>query len=90
MPFWDEAIRTERRTGAKVRSYAATEHPPVLRDAVALQGFEEIQTSANTVVSSGEKIRNRARIMADEVDKRLSALAKHIGLLHDLIGEGEA
>ena len=41
LPFWDEAIRTERRTGAKVRAYAATEHPPVLRDAVALQGFEE-------------------------------------------------
>ncbi len=41
LPIWDEAIRTERRTGAKVRAYAATEHPPQLQDAVALQGYEE-------------------------------------------------
>ncbi len=41
LPFWDEAIRTERRTGAKVRAYAACESPALLRDAVALQGYEE-------------------------------------------------
>lgn len=41
LPFWDEAIRTERRTGAKVRAYAALESPPLLREAVALQGYEE-------------------------------------------------
>ena len=41
LPFWDEAIRTERRTGAKVSAYAALESPPTLREAVALQGYEE-------------------------------------------------
>jgi len=41
LPFWDEAIRTERRTGAKVCAYAHIEHPALLREAVALQGFEE-------------------------------------------------
>lgn len=41
LPFWDEAIRTERRTGAKVSAYAALESPPLLREAVALQGYEE-------------------------------------------------
>jgi hypothetical protein len=41
LPFWDEAIRTERRTGAKVLAYADLESPPILREAVALQGYEE-------------------------------------------------
>ena len=41
LPFWDEAIRTERRTGAKVSAYAAIERPALLQEAVALQGYEE-------------------------------------------------
>jgi hypothetical protein len=46
LPFWDEAVRTERRTGAKVTAYAAQESPPLLREAVALQGFEETRHAA--------------------------------------------
>lgn len=46
LPFWDEAIRTERRTGAKVSAYAAEETPPLLREAVALQGYEETRHAA--------------------------------------------
>ncbi len=46
LPFWDEAIRTERRTGAKVTAYAAQESPPLLREAVALQGYEETRHAA--------------------------------------------
>jgi hypothetical protein len=46
LPFWDEAIRTERRTGAKVTAYAALETPPLLREAVALQGYEETRHAA--------------------------------------------
>ena len=46
LPFWDEAVRTERRTGAKVTAYAAEESPPLLREAVALQGFEETRHAA--------------------------------------------
>jgi hypothetical protein len=46
LPFWDEAIRTERRTGAKVTAYAAQETPALLREAVALQGYEETRHAA--------------------------------------------
>ncbi len=46
LPFWDEAIRTERRTGAKVTAYAAEETPALLREAVALQGYEETRHAA--------------------------------------------
>jgi hypothetical protein len=46
LPFWDEAVRTERRTGAKVTAYARQESPPLLREAVALQGFEETRHAA--------------------------------------------
>jgi len=46
LPFWDEAIRTERRTGAKVTAYAAQEEPALLREAVALQGYEETRHAA--------------------------------------------
>lgn len=41
LPFWDEAIRTERRTGAKVQAYAKLERPAILQEAVALNGYEE-------------------------------------------------
>ena len=47
-----------------------------------LAGFEEIQTAATTVTNSGDKIHKRARLMAEDMDKRLSLLMKHIGLLH--------
>ena len=53
-----------------------------------LAGFEEIQTTATTVTNSGDKIRNRARIMADEMDKRMTMLVKHIGLLQLVKGSG--
>jgi hypothetical protein len=55
-----------------------------------LQGFEEIQTAASTVVGSGDRIRNRARIMAEEIDRRLTALVRHVGRVHDALGEGDA
>jgi hypothetical protein len=46
LPFWDEAIRTERRAGANVTAYSAQESPPLLREAVALQGYEETRHAA--------------------------------------------
>ncbi len=39
-----------------------------------ITGFEEIQTTARTVINSGDKIQNRARIMCEEIEKRLSSL----------------
>jgi hypothetical protein len=41
IPFWEEALNTEKRAGAKVNAYAATISDPLLREAIALQGIEE-------------------------------------------------
>src|SRR5260370_31414508 len=41
IPFWQEVLYTERRAGAIVDAYAQTIADPLVRDAVALQGFEE-------------------------------------------------
>jgi hypothetical protein len=46
LPFWDEAVSTERATAAKVQAQAQLETDPLLRDAVSLQGFEEARHSA--------------------------------------------
>jgi hypothetical protein len=39
-----------------------------------IAGFEEIQTTARTVVNGGERIHNRARIMGEEIERRLLIL----------------
>lgn len=41
VPFWQEVLHTERRAGAIVAAFAATIDDPLVREAVALQGFEE-------------------------------------------------
>jgi len=41
IPFWSEVLFTERRAGTIVDAFAATIADPVVREAVALQGFEE-------------------------------------------------
>lgn len=41
LPFWGEALGTERETGAKITAYAPTVSDPLLREAIALQGAEE-------------------------------------------------
>jgi hypothetical protein len=41
VPFWQEALHTERRAGAIVKAFIETIDDPVLKEAVALQGFEE-------------------------------------------------
>jgi len=41
LPFWGEALGTERETADKITAYAATVADPLLREAIALQGFEE-------------------------------------------------
>lgn len=42
-----------------------------------IAGFEEIQTTARTVINGGEKIHNRARIMGEEIERRLLTLQDH-------------
>lgn len=41
VPFWEEVFYTERRAGAIVAAFTETVTDPVLKDALALQGWEE-------------------------------------------------
>lgn len=46
-----------------------------------IAGFDDIRTSARTVMNGGEKILNKARIMEEEIVRRMGALETHIGRL---------
>src|SRR5262249_7610297 len=41
VPFWEEVFYTERRAGAIVAAFTETVTDPVVKDALALQGWEE-------------------------------------------------
>jgi hypothetical protein len=41
LPIWDEAVRTEAQTAAAVSAMGRAERDPLLRRAIALQGYEE-------------------------------------------------
>ena len=45
LPFWEEALGTEQATAAKVQAQAGMEYDALLREAVALQGYEEARHS---------------------------------------------
>jgi hypothetical protein len=62
IPFWQEVLYTERRAGAIVDAYAQTITDPLVREAVALQGFEE----ARHAQLLREMVR-RYRIAAEEI-----------------------
>ncbi|HXQ51771.1 MAG TPA: hypothetical protein VN802_11805 [Stellaceae bacterium] len=46
VPFWQEVLHTELRAGAIVKAFTATIEDPVIKEAVALQGFEEARHAA--------------------------------------------
>lgn len=41
LPFWSEAVTSERTAGARVRAMADAEADPLLREAIAMQAYEE-------------------------------------------------
>ena len=46
LPIWDEAVNTERETALKVQRMGNIERDPLVREAIALQGFEEARHAA--------------------------------------------
>ena len=53
-------------------------------------GFEEIKTSPRTVASGGEKILHRARLMEEEIARRLAGLDTQLGRLRAAGGDSAA
>jgi rubrerythrin len=45
MPFWDEAVKTERVAGMRVRLMAEVERDPMIREMIAMQAYEETRHS---------------------------------------------
>src|SRR6185369_4147991 len=41
LPFWGEAIGSERTAAARVRAMADVETDPIMREAIAMQAYEE-------------------------------------------------
>ncbi|HEY9296139.1 MAG TPA: hypothetical protein VIQ31_07150, partial [Phormidium sp.] len=41
IPFWEEALSTERNAGTMVKAFADTIEDPKIQEAIALQGMEE-------------------------------------------------
>jgi hypothetical protein len=46
LPFWGEAVSSERTAGARVKAMADAERDPALREAIAMQAYEEQRHAA--------------------------------------------
>ena len=46
LPFWSEAVSSERTASARVAAMADVEPDPTLREAIAMQGYEEARHAA--------------------------------------------
>ncbi|HYZ39591.1 MAG TPA: ferritin-like domain-containing protein [Stellaceae bacterium] len=74
IPFWQEVLYTERRAGAIVNAYAQTIADRLVREAIALQGFEEARHAELL-----RRMMRRYQIDAEErpVDAPVSADLRH-------------
>jgi hypothetical protein len=71
------AQRTQQHDAESAASLAEMDHAvEAIRKQIC--GFDEIRTSANTIVNGGRKILERARIMEEEIERRLAALADQV------------
>jgi len=82
IPFWGEALATERETGEKISAYATGVADPILREALALQGREEVRHAAllETLI---------ARYGLTAVPRRVLPLADDLELAFVDAGYGE-
>jgi len=53
LPFWGEAIGSERTAAARVRAMADVEPDPIMREAIAMQAYEELRASRYENAISG-------------------------------------
>jgi hypothetical protein len=74
------ALRGAEPSAESVASLAEMDHAiEAIRKQIS--GFDEIRTSANTIVNGGHKILERARIMQEQIERRLAALGEQVGRL---------
>jgi len=79
------AVRVARHDAEEAASLAdMDEAVEAIRKQVA--GFEEIRTSATTIVNGGNRILERARLMEERIGQRLLLLASHVGRLQQADG----
>jgi hypothetical protein len=71
------SVRAAVKSGNEVESFAVIDKAiEVVRKQI--EGFSEINTSAETISSGAGKILNRARIMRGELEKQIEALAEAV------------
>jgi hypothetical protein len=71
------SVRTARRSSAETASMQKID------EAIAainkqIEGFDEIQASANSVMSAARRIENRARIMSEQIARHTEALVEQV------------
>lgn len=80
------SVRAARQSSASAASLTAIDKAiEAIRK--QLEGFEEIRTTATTVINSGTKIDNRARIMGEALSKQLEILVSQFEAVKAATGE---
>lgn len=83
------AVRAGRHDAEEAASLAEMDAAiEAIRKQIA--GFEEIRTSATTIVNGGNRILERARIMEEKIGQRLAALAEQVERMQQAEGGADA